>query len=70
MADDLRLHVMACPMDHHNETGLPGLSYSAAEVANSTRKVRCIVEGYGATLVTGHDPEGWPDFKMPPRYYS
>jgi hypothetical protein len=57
-------------MDHHNETGLPGLSYSAAEVANSTRKVRCIVEGYGATLVTGHDPEGWPDFKMPPGYYS
>jgi len=70
MADDLRLYFMACAMDHRNETGLPGLIYPATEVANSTRKVRCIVEGYGATLVTGHDPEGWPDFKTHPTSYS
>jgi N-acyl homoserine lactone hydrolase len=70
MADDLRLYFMECAMDHYNETKLPGLICSAAEVANSTRKVRRILEGHGATLVTGHDPEEWPDFKKPPGYYS
>ena len=70
MANNLRLYFMACPMNHHDETALPGLIYSAAEIANSTRKIRRIVEGHGATLVTGHYPNEWPDFKTPPGYYS
>lgn len=70
MADDLRLYFMECAMDHYNKTALPGLIYSAAEIANSTRKIRRIVEGHGATLVTGHYPNEWPDFKTPPGYYS
>ena len=70
MADDLRLYFMECAMDHYNKTALPGLIYSAAEVANSTRKMRCIVEGHGATLVTGHSSGSWLDFMKPPGYYS
>ena len=57
-------------MDHYNEAALPGLIHSAADVAGSTRKVRRIVEGHGATLVTGHDPDEWPKFKKAPDYYS
>ena len=57
-------------MDHYNETALPGLIHSAADVANSTRKVRRLVEGHGATLVTGHDPEEWPKFKKAPEFYD
>jgi hypothetical protein len=25
---------------------------------------------YGATIVTGHDPEGWKAFKQAPQYYD
>jgi N-acyl homoserine lactone hydrolase len=57
-------------MDHYNEAVLPGLIHFAADVADSTRKVRRIVEGHGATFVTGHDPEEWPTFKKAPDYYS
>ncbi len=46
------------------------LIHSAADVASSTRKVRRIVEGHGATLVTGHDPEEWPKFKKAPDFYA
>ena len=42
----------------------------AADVADSTRKVRRTVEALEATLVTGHDPEEWPKFKKAPEYYS
>lgn len=57
-------------MDHYNEAALPGLIHSAADVASSTRKVRRIVEGHGATLITGHDPEEWPKFKKAPDFYA
>src|SRR5215212_5673147 len=57
-------------MDHYNEAALPGLIHSAADVAFSTDKVRRVVEGHGATLVTGHDPEEWPKFKKAPDYYA
>jgi glyoxylase-like metal-dependent hydrolase (beta-lactamase superfamily II) len=57
-------------MDHYNEKALPGLIHSAADVADSTRKVRRTVEGLDATLVTGHDPEEWPKFKKAPEYYT
>ncbi len=56
-------------MDPYNETALPGLIHSA-DVDDSTRKVRRIVGGHGATLVTGHDPYEWPKFKKAPDYYS
>lgn len=35
-----------------------------------TQKMRRIVEGHGATLVTGHDPEEWPKFNKAPDYYA
>jgi hypothetical protein len=57
-------------MDHYNEAALPGLIHSAADVASSNRKVRRTVEGLGATLVTGHDPEEWPKFKKAPDFYA
>jgi N-acyl homoserine lactone hydrolase len=57
-------------MDHYNETALPGLIHSAAEVAESNRKLRHVVESQGATLVTGHDPEEWPKFKKAPDFYA
>ena len=57
-------------MDHYNNKALPGLIHSAADVAYSTEKIRRTVEGKGATLVTGHDPDSWPKFKKSPEYYS
>jgi N-acyl homoserine lactone hydrolase len=57
-------------MDHYKDAALPGLIHSAADVAESVRKVRRTVDALGATLVTGHDPEEWPKFKKAPDFYS
>lgn len=56
--------------DHYEDAALPGLIYSAADVADSVRKIRRTVDALGATLVTGHDPEEWPKFKKAPEYYE
>jgi N-acyl homoserine lactone hydrolase len=56
--------------DHYEDAALPGLIHSAADVAASVRKIRRTVDGLGATLVTGHDPEEWPKFKKAPEYYE
>ena len=70
-AGPMMLTADACyTMDHYREEALPGLIHSAADVADSTRKVRRTVEALDATLVTGHDPEEWPKFKKAPEYYS
>lgn len=57
-------------LDHYENKVLPGLLHSAADVANSVRKVRRTVDALSATVVTGHDPENWPNFKKAPEYYS
>jgi N-acyl homoserine lactone hydrolase len=56
--------------DHYEETALPGLIYSAADTAESVRRIRREVERTGATVVTGHDPDDWPGWKKAPEYYS
>jgi N-acyl homoserine lactone hydrolase len=49
---------------------LPGLIHSAHDVAASVQKIHRAVDALGATVVTGHDPDEWPNFKKAPEYYS
>jgi glyoxylase-like metal-dependent hydrolase (beta-lactamase superfamily II) len=60
----------AYTMDHWNEKALPGGMTSALEVARSVRKLRRIASRERATVVTGHDPEEWPAFKLAPLFYT
>jgi N-acyl homoserine lactone hydrolase len=57
-------------MDHYNNAALPGLVHSAADVADSVRKIHRAVDRHEARVVTGHDPEEWPGFKKAPEYYD
>jgi N-acyl homoserine lactone hydrolase len=56
--------------DHYENQALPGLVHSAADVADSVARVRRKIEQTGATLVTGHDPEDWPQWKKAPDFYA
>ncbi len=57
-------------MDHYNNAALPGLIHSAADCASSVQKIHRAVDALGATVVTGHDPDEWPNFKKAPEYYA
>ncbi len=57
-------------MDHYNNAALPGLLHSAADCADSVQKIHRAVDAYEAMVVTGHDPDAWPEFKKAPEYYS
>jgi N-acyl homoserine lactone hydrolase len=57
-------------MDHYNNAALPGLLHSAADCASSVQKIHRAVDSLGATVVTGHDPDEWPNFKKAPEYYA
>jgi glyoxylase-like metal-dependent hydrolase (beta-lactamase superfamily II) len=57
-------------MDHYNNAALPGLLYSASDCADSVEKIQRTVDALEAMVVTGHDPEAWPDFKKAPEYYG
>src|SRR5919107_705603 len=57
-------------MDHYNNEALPGLIHSAHDVAASVQKIHRAVDAVGAMVVTGHDPDEWPNFKKAPEYYS
>ena len=57
-------------MDHYNNEALPGLIHSAHDVATSVQKIHRAVDAVGAMVVTGHDPDEWPNFKKAPEYYS
>jgi len=57
-------------MDHYKNEALPGLLHSAADCADSVQKIQRAVNALEATVVTGHDPEGWPNFKKAPEYYG
>jgi glyoxylase-like metal-dependent hydrolase (beta-lactamase superfamily II) len=56
--------------DHYEDKALPGLVHSAAETAESVRRIHREVDRLGATVVTGHDPDDWPGWKKAPDYYS
>ncbi|WP_454813521.1 AttM family quorum-quenching N-acyl homoserine lactonase [Labrys neptuniae] len=56
--------------DHWNEKALPGLMYSASDVARSVRKLRFLADRVGATVVPGHDPEAWTGFRQAPHFYD
>ena len=57
-------------MEHYNNEALPGLLHSASDCADSVQKIRRTVDALEATVVTGHDPNEWPDFKKAPEYYA
>jgi N-acyl homoserine lactone hydrolase len=56
--------------DHWNEKALPGFLASAVETVRSVRKLHRIARRSEATVVTGHDPEAWPNFKQSPEAYD
>jgi N-acyl homoserine lactone hydrolase len=60
----------AYTLDHWNEKALPGFLASAVDTVRSVRKLRVLAEQVGATVVTGHDPEAWPTFRLAPAYYD
>jgi glyoxylase-like metal-dependent hydrolase (beta-lactamase superfamily II) len=49
---------------------LPGLMWNAGETVRSVQRMKNLREFHGATIVTGHDPEGWKAFKQAPQYYD
>ena len=55
-------------------TAAPNQRAAVAEASRKTdvpvTRIGRIVEGHGATLVTGHDPEEWPKFKKAPDFYA
>src|ERR687890_602499 len=63
-------HDACYTMDHYNNEALPGLIHSAHDVAASVQKIHRAVDAVGAMVVTGHDPDEWPNFKKAPEYYS
>jgi N-acyl homoserine lactone hydrolase len=55
---------------HYDNEALPGLIHSAADVVESVGRIHREVDRHEATVVTGHDPEDWPQWKKAPDYYS
>lgn len=49
---------------------LPGLMWSAGETVKSVQRMKNLQDMCGATIVTGHDPEGWKQYKQAPEYYD
>ncbi|WP_184708671.1 N-acyl homoserine lactonase AttM [Rhizobium lusitanum] len=60
----------AYTLDHWNERALPGFLTSTVETVRSVQKLRVLAEQSGAMIVTGHDPEAWPQFRHAPAYYD
>jgi glyoxylase-like metal-dependent hydrolase (beta-lactamase superfamily II) len=60
----------AYTLDHWNEKVLPGIMTSAIEVARSVRRLHRIAEREHATVIAGHDPEGWLAFEQAPAFYA
>ena len=57
-------------MDHWHERAPPGLLASAVDTVRSVGKLRMLAEQVGATLVPGHDPEMWWQFRLAPDFYD
>jgi glyoxylase-like metal-dependent hydrolase (beta-lactamase superfamily II) len=49
---------------------LPGIVWNPDETIRSIIRMREAREKLGATIVTGHDPEGWAELKHAPEYYD
>jgi len=60
----------AYTLDHWNEKALPGFLASAVDSVRSVQKLRALAEKTSAEVVTGHDPDAWPNFKKAPEFYS
>ncbi len=60
----------AYTLDHWNEKALPGFMASAVDTVRSVGKLRMLAGQTDAVVVTGHDPEAWPEFKQAPAYYD
>jgi N-acyl homoserine lactone hydrolase len=56
--------------DHWEEKALPGFLASTVDTVRSVRKLHRIAERSGSTVVTGHDPDAWPNFKQAPEFYD
>jgi glyoxylase-like metal-dependent hydrolase (beta-lactamase superfamily II) len=57
-------------MDHWHEKALPGFMASAVDAVRSVQKLRVLAERERAMVVTGHDPETWPSFRLAPEFYA
>src|SRR5919197_9030 len=60
----------AYTLDHWEGKALPGFMTSAIEMSRSVAKLRRIADRSGSTIVTGHDPEAWPEFRQAPEFYD
>ncbi len=60
----------AYTVDHWEERALPGFMASAVDAVRSVQKLHRIADRSGSTVVTGHDPEAWPQFKQAPEFYD
>lgn len=49
---------------------LPGIMWNAGETVKSVQRMKNLRDLYGATIVTGHDPEAWRQFRQAPNYYD
>lgn len=52
--------------DHWENRALPGLVVSSAQAADSVEKLHRIAASTGATVITGHDPQGWAGVRKAP----
>ena len=60
----------AYTMDHWNDLALPGLAVSNIDTVHSVRKLRGIAAATGAKVITGHDPDAWPELLKAPNFYD
>ena len=51
----------AYTMDHWEEKALPGFLASVVDTVRSVRKLHRLAQRSNATVVTGHDPDAWPE---------
>lgn len=60
----------AYTLDPSDERALPGFLTSVVDTVRSVKKLHWIARRSVATVVTGHDPEMWPRFKLSPEAYD
>ncbi len=53
-----------------NDSILPGLSWNNGETIKSVQRMRHLQDAMGATIVTGHDPEAWQQYRQAPAFYE
>jgi N-acyl homoserine lactone hydrolase len=60
----------AYTMDHWNEKALPGFMASAVDAVRSVQKLKALAARTDAMVITGHDPDAWPQFQHAPAFYD